>query len=69
MPLWLWQGNLRKVWSFGLDNRGSGWDFLSKMFFFYCSFHQIILGIYEQVSEGVWELQGSVSAQNHKAVC
>lgn len=36
---------------------------------FYCSFHQIMLGIYEQVSEGVLELQGGVSAQNHRAIC
>lgn len=42
--------------------------FLNKVFFFYCSFHQIMLGIDEQVSEGVLELQGGVSAQNHIAI-
>lgn len=27
-----------------------------------------MLGIYEQVSEGVLELQGGISAQNHRAI-
>lgn len=65
--LWFWKGNLRKVWSFGLDG-GASWDFLNKMVFSYCSFHQIMLGIHEQVSEGVLELQHGVSAQNHRAI-
>lgn len=28
-----------------------------------------MLGIYEQVSEGVLELQNGVSAENHRAIC
>lgn len=36
---------------------------------FYYSFHQIMMGIYEQVSEGVLQLQDGVSAQNHRAIC
>lgn len=43
--------------------------FLNKVFFSYCSFHQIMLGMDEQVSEGVLKPQGGVSAQNHRAIC
>lgn len=56
------------MWSFGLDTE-SWLELFKQSVPFYCSFHQIMLGIYEQISEGVLELQGDVSAQNHRAMC